>query len=211
MEIYDALAAAFGPRHWWPAKSPWEVIVGAVLTQNTAWTNVQKAIAALQSAGALEPAAMHALNEERLAELIRSSGTFRVKAQRLRRVLDHLFTHYDGDLTRMLARPLHALREELLGIRGIGRETADAIILYAAGHPTFVVDAYTARVLRRHRLIDADADYDAIKDLLESALPADARLFNEFHALFVEVGKRHCRPQARCAGCPLEYLPHDTE
>ena len=211
MAMFEALAARFGPQHWWPARTPWEVIVGAVLTQNTAWRNVERAVANLEAAGALEPEPMHRLSEAELAELIRPAGTYRVKATRLKRVVDHVFEHYEGDLDRLFARPLDVLRAELLSIRGVGRETADAILLYAGEYPTFVVDAYTARVLRRHRLIDGEADYEMIKELLESHLAEDVALFNEFHALFVEVGKRHCRPRARCADCPLEHLPHDEE
>jgi endonuclease-3 related protein len=210
-QIFDKLFARFGPQRWWPARTPWEVIVGAVLTQNTAWRNAKRAIVNLEANAALEPAAMNALSVEQLSELIRSSGTYRVKAARLKQFVDHLFNHHEGDLYRMFERPLRELRAELLSIRGIGRETADAILLYACAYPSFVVDAYTVRVLRRHRLIDDNADYDAVKDLLESHLPAEVPLFNEFHALFVEVGKRYCRPHALCDECPLHDMPHDAE
>lgn len=209
--FYDAMLAACGPQHWWPARTPTEVIIGAILTQNTAWRNVERAIANLEGAGALDWRVLRDLPQERLAELIRPAGTFNVKARRLRAFVDWLWARFDGDLERMFATPPSTLREELLGIPGIGRETADAILLYAGGVPTFVVDAYTARILARHGLIDRDADYDEIKDLFESNLPSEAELFNEYHALLVAVGKTHCRPRARCEGCPLEPFEHDIE
>lgn len=210
-EMYDAMLAACGPQHWWPARTPTEVIIGAILTQNTAWRNVERAIENLRSAQALDWAVLRRLEAAELAELIRPAGTFNVKARRLKAFVAWFWERFDGRLERMFATPLHALREELLGVSGIGRETADAILLYAGGLPSFVVDAYTARILHRHGLIDGDAGYDQIKDLFESHLPADPALFNEYHALLVQVGKSHCRPRARCAGCPLEPFPHVIE
>lgn len=209
--FFDAMMAAYGPQGWWPAKTPTEVIIGAILTQNTAWRNVERAIDNLRSAGALDWAVLRDLPAEELAELIRPAGTFNVKTRRLRLFVAWLWERFDGRLERLFAMPLHALREELLGVSGIGRETADAILLYAGSLPTFVVDAYTARILFRHRLIDPDYGYDDIKDLFESNLPADVTLFNEYHALLVQVGKLHCRPRARCEGCPLERFPHEVE
>ncbi len=208
--FYDAMLAACGPQRWWPGDTPTEVIIGAILTQNTAWRNVERAIANLRAAGALDWARLRDLPIEAIAELIRPAGTFNVKARRLKSFVDWLWERFDGSLDRMFALPVYALREELLGISGIGRETADAIILYAGGLPTFVVDAYTARILHRHRLIDETADYDEIKDLFESNLPSDPPLFNEYHALLVQVGKLHCRPRPQCKGCPLERFPHDV-
>jgi len=208
--FFDAMLAAYGPQHWWPARTRTEVVIGAILTQNTAWRNVERAIDNLRAAGALDWTVLRDMPTERLAELIRPAGTYNIKTRRLRAFINFLWDRYDGDLDRLLARPLPTLREELLGISGIGRETADAIILYAGGQPTFVVDAYTARILHRHRLIDEYADYEEIKDLFESNLPADAALFNEYHALLVEVGKRHCRPRPICEGCPLAQFPHDV-
>lgn len=210
-EMYDAMLAAYGPQGWWPAKTPTEVIIGAILTQNTAWRNVERAIENLRLAGALDWAVLHDLPFEDLAELVRPAGTFNVKTRRLKAFVNWLWERFDGKLERMFATPLYSLREELLAVPGIGRETADAILLYAGGLPTFVVDAYTARILRRHGLIDADAGYEDIKELFESNLPADAPLFNEYHALLVNVGKTHCRPRPRCSGCPLECFPHDLE
>ncbi len=210
-EFYDAMFSAYGPQHWWPAKTPTEVIIGAILTQNTAWRNVERAIDNLRAAGALDWGRLRELPFDELAELIRPAGTYRVKARRLKGFVEWLWERFDADLERMFAMPVSSLREELLSVPGIGRETADAILLYAGGLATFVVDAYTARILYRHRLIDASADYDEIKDLFESNLPSDAAMFNEYHALLVQVGKQHCRPRARCEGCPLEPFEHEVE
>ena len=148
---------------------------------------------------------------EKLADLIRPAGTFNVKTRRLKSFIDWLWERFDGRLDRMFATRLDVLREELLSVSGIGRETADAILLYAGNLPTFVVDAYTARILHRHQLIDDEAGYEDIKEFFESNLETDVELFNEYHALLVQVGKTHCRPRARCAGCPLEPFPHEVE
>jgi endonuclease-3 related protein len=209
MDMFEALSGAYGPQHWWPAKTPWEVIVGAILTQNTAWRNVETAIARLQEAGSLEAEKIHGLDEVELAELVRAAGTYRVKAARLKRFVDFFYERHGGDLEAIFATPLGTLREELLAVQGIGPETADAILLYAGRMPSFVVDAYTARILRRHHLIDEEATYDEIKDFFESHLAESADLYNEYHALLVQVGKQHCRPKARCEGCPLESFEHD--
>ncbi len=207
-EAYDRLFAAYGPRHWWPADSPFEVIVGAVLVQNTSWENVRKAIGNLRENDLLEPHALRDVPVEELEELIRPVGYYRVKARRLRHVLDFLVDRYDGDLEAMFQTNLRELRQQLLGVHGIGQETADSILLYAGGMPTFVVDAYTYRVVTRHGWLDFDADYDAIQDYFQSGLPEDVQLYNEYHALLVEVGKRHCRKKPICLGCPLaELLP----
>lgn len=207
-EVFDRLHAAYGPRHWWPADSPLEVLVGAVLVQNTSWQNVEKAIARLREEDLLEPHALYAVPPEELEELIRPAGYFRIKARRLRSLLEFLVERYDGSLERMFQTGLAELREGLLQVKGIGPETADSILLYAGGLPTFVVDAYTHRVLTRHGWIGFDADYYQIQDHFVSGLPEDATLFNEYHALLVEVGKQHCRKQPRCEGCPLaDMLP----
>lgn len=210
-EIYDRLFEAFGPQHWWPADTTTEVVIGAILTQNTAWKNVERAIANLKDANALDWSALRELTTTKLASLIQPSGTYRVKAARLKAFVNDLWAHHEGSLTSMLDGDLATARKRLLSISGIGPETADAMLLYAGDRPSFVVDAYTRRVLRRHSLIDASADYEAIRALFHDALPADARLFNEYHALFVEVSKRHCRVRARCDGCPLAHLPHDAD
>lgn len=209
--IYRALSRHFGPMHWWPGETPFEVIVGAILTQNTAWRNVAKAIDNLRAARALSPRGLRRLSEARLARLVRPSGYFRVKSRRLRSFLDFLFRRYGGSLTRMFRTPLPRLREELLGVSGIGPETADSILLYAGGLPTFVVDAYTRRVLQRHLLLPEDASYEETQSLFERNLPVDVPLYNEYHALIVNVGKEFCRPRPRCGGCPLEGHPHRAE
>ncbi|MGQ9650166.1 MAG: endonuclease III domain-containing protein [Phycisphaerae bacterium] len=209
--FYDAMYKALGPQHWWPAQTPTEVIIGAILTQNTAWRNVERAIDNLKQAKALDWNRLHEVSLDDLAELIRPAGTFNVKARRLKSFIQWFHERFDLDLDRMFEMSVSSLREELLGIPGIGRETADAILLYAGQKPSFVVDAYTARILYRHHLIDRSADYDEIKELFESHLPDDVRLFNEYHALLVDVGKKHCRPKARCEGCPLERFEHDAE
>ena len=205
------MLAGFGPQHWWPARTRTEVIVGAILTQNTAWGNVERAIDQLDRAGGLDWQRLNEMPLAELAGLIRSSGTFNVKARRLKAFVAWLFERFDGDLDRMFACSCDTLREELLSISGIGRETADAILLYAGKLPAFVVDTYTARILYRHGLIDASADYEEIKELFESSLEAEVSLFNEYHALLVAVGKKHCRPRARCEGCPLEPFEHEIE
>ena len=208
-EVYDRLLAALGPQHWWPGNSPFEVIVGAVLVQNTSWKNVERAIRNLDDRDLLEPAALCAVPPEELEELIRPAGYFRIKARRLRSVLEFIVDRYGGSLDAMFSTGLPALREALLGVHGIGPETADSILLYAGGLPTFVVDAYTLRVLARHGWIGFDADYHQIKEHFESNLPEDAALYNEYHALLVAVGKDYCRKtRPRCEACPLaELLP----
>lgn len=208
-EAYEKLLSAFGPQHWWPGESPFEVLVGAVLVQNTAWRNVERAIDNLRDAGLMEPHKLYALPESELAELIRPAGYYQVKARRLRNLLRFVVEQYDGSLDAMFSVGVSTLREELLGVNGIGPETADAILLYAGGLPTFVVDAYTHRVLARHGWIGYEADYHEIKDHFEASLPQDAALYNEYHALLVRVGKDFCRKTGpKCEACPLaEFLP----
>ena len=207
-KIFELLYAAYGPQHWWPAKTAFEVCVGAILAQNTAWTNVEKAIARLRRAGLLGAEALRAAPEEALAEAVRPAGTWKLKAAYLRGFVDHLQERHGGKLGKMLGRPRDVLREELLGIRGIGPETADCIVLYAAGHPSFVVDAYTRRILERHYLLNGRERYEDVRELFHRNLPAEAARFNEFHALFVRLGKERCRKRPLCEGCPLEALPH---
>jgi endonuclease-3 related protein len=204
LQAYDRLLAAFGPQHWWPGDSPFEIMVGAVLVQNTAWRNVERAIANLRDAGVMEPRALYSLPPAELAELIRPAGYYQVKAKRLRNLLKYVVEEFDGSLDAMFGASLPTLRVQLLAIHGIGPETADAILLYAGGLPTFVVDTYTHRILARHGWIGYDADYHATKDEFESTLPADVQLFNEFHALLVRVGKDYCKRAApNCESCPL--------
>ena len=181
-----------------------------MLVQNTNWKNVEKAIANLRDADLLEPHALVGLPVDELEELVRPAGYFRVKARRLLNLMQWLVDRYDGSLDATFQTPLAELRGELLGVNGVGPETADSILLYAGNLPTFVVDTYTHRVMARHGWIGFDAEYADLKDLFESSLPDDVRLFNEFHALFVRVGKEHCGTQPKCAGCPLaEFLPEN--
>ena len=209
MEMYEAMRGCFGHQGWWPGDGPLEICVGAILTQNTNWRNVEKAIANLHAADCMSVGALHAKPQAALAELIRPAGYFNIKAKRLKNFIAHVYESFGDDIEAFLDRPVTTLREELLSINGIGRETADSIILYAAGRPTFVVDAYTYRILMRHGLIAPEDDYEAIKELMESSLPEDVGLWNDYHAQLVAVGKNHCRPTARCEGCPLEGFAHD--
>lgn len=207
-QVYDRLLAAYGPQSWWPGETPLEVLVGAVLVQNTAWPNAARAIDRLREADKLDALRLHQTPLEELEQLIRPAGVFRVKARRLKNLVALVAERYGGSLERMLQEPLPELRAELLAVDGVGPETADAILLYAGEKATFVVDAYTRRVLTRHGWAAASATYDQLKTQFEEALPRDAQMFNEYHALLVEVGKRHCRRTPRCEGCPLvDMLP----
>jgi len=205
-EIYQLLFGRFGPQHWWPGDTQFEVITGAVLTQNTNWTNVEKAITNLKSADLLSPEKLYHIDISQLAELIRPAGYYNIKAKRLKNLINWLFDNYDGKLSNLESINTEQLRAELLSVKGIGRETADSILLYALDRPVFVVDAYTARIAFRHELIEPDADYEQLRDLFQSNLPQDTKLFNEYHALLVRLGKEFCRPKARCHGCPLAPL-----
>jgi len=207
-EIYNLLFKRFGPQHWWPGETRFEVITGAILTQNTNWTNVEKAIANLKSADLLIPEKLHHLDVSQLAALIRPAGYYNIKAKRLKNLINWLFENYNGNLANLDNINTEQLRTKLLAVKGIGRETADSILLYAFERPVFVVDAYTARVVFRHQLIEPDADYEQLRELFQSNLPQDAKLFNEYHALLVKVGKEFCKPKARCHNCPLEKLLH---
>lgn len=203
-KFYEAMSASLGPMHWWPARTPFEVIVGAILTQNTSWGNVERAIDNLRQARLLSPLALARVPRARLARLIRSSGYFRQKTIKLKTFVRFLRKGYRGSLARMFRRPTAELREELLAVHGIGPETADSILLYAGHHPVFVVDAYTRRILERHGLIGEKASYEDIRQLFESNLPRDVRLWNDYHALLVNVGKNWCRTRnPLCDQCPL--------
>ncbi len=210
-EIYKLLFDRFGPQHWWPGETQFEIITGAILTQNTNWANVEKAIANLKSADLLTPEKLYHLDVSKLAELIRSAGYYNIKAKRLKNFINWLFQNYDGQLINLENLNTDQLRTELLAVKGIGRETADSILLYAFDREIFVIDAYTARVAVRHGLIEPQADYEQLRELFQSNLPRDSQLFNEYHALFVKVGKEFCKPKARCPGCPLEKLPHTLD
>ncbi len=209
LEIYKLLFKRFGPQHWWPGDMQFEMIIGAILTQNTSWKNVKKAMDNLKNANFMTPQSLHKLKHEQLAELIRPSGYYNIKARRLKSFLDWLFENYDGKLSNLKKIDTNRLREELLAVKGIGLETADSILLYAFNRPIFVIDAYSARITSRHYLIEFGADYSQLQDLFQSNLPQDVKLFNEYHALLVRTGKDFCKPTAKCPGCPLEKLPHD--
>jgi len=209
LEIYRLLLCFFGPQHWWPGETPFEIAIGAILTQNTSWSNVERAIANLRTAKLLDAGELHALDVEQLETLIRPAGYFRVKAKRLRNFTTWLCDRYDGDMQNLEAIATARLREELLAISGIGPETADSILLYALDRPIFVVDTYTARVMVRHGLIAPEGlDYHRLQDLFTSNLEPDVALFNEYHALLVMVGKDYCKPRPKCPACPLNPLPH---
>lgn len=230
---YQTLHAAWGPQHWWPARTRLEVVVGAYLTQNTSWTNVEIALRRLRQARMLSAAAIRNIPSSELEALIRSSGYFRQKAARLKTFVAFLDERYGGSLHRMLAQPTNQLRQELLALNGVGPETADSILLYAGQHPVFVVDAYTRRILERHAILSANTPYEEIRELFERSLSAQpplrtdncdpgtgfahppsamslarrspvAQVYNDMHGLIVAVGKHYCRKsKPRCDECPL--------
>jgi endonuclease-3 related protein len=230
---YTTLLARYGPQNWWPARSRFEVIVGAYLTQNTNWSNVEKALLNLRRARRLSITAMREVPIDELESLVRPSGYFRQKARNLKTFLAFLDCQYSGSLSRMFAQPTEKLRAELLELNGVGPETADSILLYAGNHPVFVVDAYTRRVLRRHEIIDEKTGYEEIRSMIEHAISSSeaeslvvqnavpdprhavsrmsssargvlAQHYNELHALIVRVGNHYCRTKPICAGCPLQ-------
>ena len=206
LQIYQKMFEALGPRQWWPGETPFEVVIGAILTQNTNWSNVEKAIKNLKTAGKLSPEGIYALSVTELAKLIRPSGFFNVKAKRVKAFINWLFSRYEGNLSKMLDQDLQTLRGELLSVKGIGPETADSILLYAGNKPTFVVDAYTHRIFSRHELIPEESTYDDMKSFFEENLPKDVQLFNEYHALLVNIGKMFCKPKKVCEPCPLKDI-----
>jgi endonuclease-3 related protein len=205
-EIYELLLEAYGPQNWWPAESPLEVMLGAVLTQNTNWLGVEKAIANLKHKNLLNPDKLQALATEDLARLIKPAGYFNLKARRLKNLIEFLAEAYSGDLETMGQTETGQLRKELLAVNGVGPETADSILLYALERPVFVVDTYTYRVMNRHGLVGEQVSYDELQELFTQHLPLDISLFNQYHALLVRVGKLHCQPKPRCQECPLEHL-----
>ncbi len=206
-DIYRRLYDHFGPQHWWPGDGAFQVIVGAILTQNTAWTNVEKAIANLNRARLLNQRRMHTTAKARLANLVRPSGYYNLKAAKLKAFTRYLFAEHRGSLAHLLRLETPRLREELLGVYGIGPETADSIILYAARQPIFVVDAYTRRICARLGLSRTDASYEDLQRLFMDALPPDEPFFNEYHALLVALGKNYCtKRRPRCTDCPLRTI-----
>lgn len=204
-DIYEKLYYCFGPQDWWPGDSPFEVIVGAILTQNTNWQNVSRAIDNLKKAKVLTPAKLHSLPLNKLAQLIRPSGYFNIKAKRLKSFLDFLFKNYQGKLDKMFSLPLDELRQKILSVKGIGPETADSILLYAGGYPVFVVDAYTKRIFSRKKLFSENVDYHRVQEIFMGNLKKDVQLYNEYHALIVRLGKDFCKKtKPKCATCPIK-------
>jgi len=205
VDVYEKLFARYGPQHWWPGETPFEVMIGAILTQNTAWTNVDRAIRNLKAASVLNAAALRELPQVELATLIRPSGYFNAKARKLKELVRWLGERCADDLDVLFATETSPLRKELLNVHGIGEETADSILLYAGGKPVFVIDAYTRRILERLGLQPPHGNrYADFQGLFMEDLPPDARLFNEYHALIVRLGKESCRPAPCCADCPLD-------
>lgn len=202
LEVFERLRDHFGPQHWWPADDPFEVIVGALLMPQTSWSNVAVAIRNLKSAGLLDVRALAAAPLPVIRRHVKSAGLYRTKPRRLRSFCRQLLDRSGGDLTKYFDRPTEAVREELLAQEGVGPETADSILLYAAGHPVFVVDAYTVRIGRRIGLFDT-ADYDAVQDYFTKRAPRDVAMYQEYHALLVAHAKSLCRPTPRCDACPL--------
>jgi endonuclease III related protein len=206
-EIYQRLFNTFGPQHWWPGDSPFEIAVGAILTQNTNWSNVEKAICNLKKQNALAVKTIHDMPVQKLAELIKPAGYFNVKAKRLKNFIHVLMNKYHGSMKRIGDGDMQVIRKNLLDVNGIGPETADSILLYALGKPVFVIDAYTKRVLSRHGIMGDEKSYDKFQELFYSALDRDVKLYNQYHALFVKVGKTYCkRKKPLCEECPLNNL-----
>ncbi len=203
LEICDKLLKTYGPQYWWPAETKLEIVVGAILTQSTTWSNVTKAIANLKEAGLLTTEAIGETSERRLATLIRSAGYYNAKAKKLKAFVGHLEEKYSGRLEPLLENPLPRMRQELLSIYGIGDETADSIILYAAEKPIFVVDSYTRRLFSRMNLTDSRAKYRELQEFFMGNLPRKTRLFQEYHALIVRHCKERCSTQPVCDTCPL--------
>ncbi len=205
-DLFDRLHAAYGPQNWWPASGPFEVVVGAILTQRTAWRNVEHAMRGLGESGLLTAEALDGASVDRVAEAIRPAGFYNAKAGKLKAFAAHLTREHGGDLDRLFGLADDALREELLGLHGIGEETADAILVYAAERPSFVIDAYARRLLVRLGWIAGDESYGKLRELFLEALPRDVGLLGEFHAVIVRHGKTHCRMDPACDGCPVRSI-----
>jgi len=208
LSIYHQLMARYGPQYWWPAQEPFEIIVGAILTQSAAWGNAEKAIANLKSAKALSPEALRRLTLSQVAGLIRPCGYYNAKALKLKSFAHWLGEYYNDDLSKLFTNNTDHLRQQLLSVHGIGQETADSIILYAANKPIFVIDAYTRRIINRIGLAPDSNSYPAYQNLFMHNLPADTQLFNEYHALLVCLGKRVCRNHPLCHQCCLNSICH---
>jgi endonuclease-3 related protein len=207
MMIYHRLVDHLGPSHWWPGETPLEIMVGAILTQNTAWGNVERAIGRLKKEEALSPEFLYRIDEEVLAEWIRPAGYYRIKARRLKNFFDFFIGEYQGKITQLKAQSPEVLRQQLLEVKGIGPETADSILLYALEMPTFVVDAYTHRIFSRHQWIEEDIGYEDLRTFFMDRLSPAPGLYNEYHALLVRLGKAYCKKQnPQCGQCPLKDL-----
>ena len=208
MEMFDLLLAHYGPRNWWPAETALEMMVGAILTQNTNWKNVEKAIENLKKKSLISLDALYSVSTAELAQEIRQAGYYNIKARRLKNLINFIVNHYHGDLDTLLGDETRTLRRGLLSVNGIGPETADSILLYAANRPVFVIDAYTHRILSRHGMTEEQVTYQELQELFMDNLPDDSSLFNEFHALIVETGKDFCRKKPSCEECPLARISH---
>ncbi|MCX8041645.1 MAG: endonuclease III domain-containing protein [Thermodesulfobacteriaceae bacterium] len=206
-EIYERLLNHFGPQNWWPAQSPFEICIGAILTQNTNWKNVEKALKNLNKHSLLDPFKLYSLELKDLSQLIKPSGFYNLKAKRLKNFIKFLIEEYNGNLETMFSEKLEVLRNKLLSIKGLGKETVDSILLYAGNFPLFVVDTYTYRILSRHQLVPEEVSYDEIQALFMENLPAEVKLYQEYHALLVACGKSFCKNQRpNCSQCPLTFL-----
>lgn len=203
MEMFDLLLGHYGPRNWWPADTELEVMIGAVLTQNTNWKNVEKAIENLKEKGLMSLESLHLITAPELALEIRPAGYYNIKARRLKNLINFIADSYGGNLSALLEDETQTLRQGLLSVNGIGPETADSILLYAAKRPVFVIDAYTHRILYRHGMTEEQTTYHELQELFTDNLSEDLTLFNEFHALIVETGKDYCRKKPLCDKCPL--------
>jgi endonuclease-3 related protein len=204
--VYERLLKAYGPQGWWPGDTPFEVMVGSVLTQNTAWSNVERAIDNLKASGRFGPTELWDMPDGEVALRIRPSGYYNVKTRRLKALLEYFVTRYGGDIDRMKSVPTDILESELLEVSGVGPETADSILLYALGRPCFVVDAYTRRIFGRLGLVNGDVTYRDLQRTFVAALPEDPNIYNEYHALIVVLGKDVCRPVPKCGECPLASM-----
>lgn len=202
--LYETLYKYYGPQKWWPARTKFEIIVGAILTQNTSWANVEKAIKNLAAAKLLNPGSMKNASKKRISSLIKPAGYYNVKTRRLKNFMNFLFTKYDGSLQKMFSQDTKALRAELLSVNGLGPETADSILLYAGGKPVFVVDAYTKRILLRHKIISDTDRYEKVQHIFMKNMRPDAQIFNEYHALLVRLAKETCRTNPKCSKCPVK-------
>jgi len=211
MQIYNLLFTAFGPQNWWPAETDLEMMIGAILTQNTSWSNVEKAIQNLKEKDLVSEKGLRDIPAPILAEYIRPAGYYNLKVRRLKNLISLIHDKHDGDLNSLFSLDTETIRKELLSVKGIGLETADSMILYGAGRALFVVDTYTHRILSRHNLIEEEAGYFEVQMLFMDTLPHDVELFKEFHALLVKTGKDFCRRKPLCPDCPLEKVNREAE